>query len=80
MTITWSPPSTPNGILDHFTVYITYDNYTRINMTFGPTVRQYTLDGLSPYQTVTVQVSSSTEAEEGPRTTIEQRTTFETRM
>lgn len=57
----------PNGIITHYTLYINYNNGT-----IGDEKRQvgsetlYLLGDLSPHQTVSVRISASTIAGEGP--------------
>ena len=61
--IKWSPPSSPNGIIVLYTVYINSSTVIRVN---GSSTH-YFLEGLLPYQQISVSVSASTMIGEGPR-------------
>ena len=69
LEIQWSPPAVPNGIIVSYTVY---SNGTPVVNVSGSEVN-YLLDGLSPYQEISVSVSASTKIGEGPQS--EQKTT-----
>ncbi|XP_019858755.1 PREDICTED: receptor-type tyrosine-protein phosphatase F-like [Amphimedon queenslandica] len=68
--IDWAPPSTPNGVIIAYTLYIDHTNgtSTTVNVTRKgsviDTVYEYT--ALSPYQLVVVSVSAWTSIGEGP--------------
>ena len=59
----WSPPSSPNGIIVLYTVYINHSAAIHVN---GSNTH-YFLEGLLPYQQISVSVSASTMIGEGPR-------------
>ena len=63
--VEWSTPTTPNGVIIHYTVY---SNGTVIAEVEG-TLMSYLYHGLVPYQQVSISVSASTEIGEGPRST-----------
>lgn len=56
-TISWSPPSRPNGNLTHYTVY---QNNQLITTVLANTT-SLTLFGLAPYQQYSIQVEACTE-------------------
>ena len=62
--ISWSPPSTPNGIIVNYTLYISSSSVTATR-----NQQQLTLvmGGLTPYERVSVRVSASTKIGEGPQ-------------
>ena len=65
--ISWSPPSTPNGIITHYTIYVNYTDGSGIfTIQTESSATSYTLTDLQPYQSVIVQVSASTAVGEGP--------------
>ena len=66
LTVSWSPPAQPNGLITHYTLYADYGD----GSTATPTTMDsmFTISSLKPYQTVSVQVSASTSVGEGPRT------------
>lgn len=63
--VEWSTPTTPNGVIVHYTLY---SNGTLIAEVQG-TLMSYLYHGLVPYQQVSISVSASTEIGEGPRST-----------
>ena len=68
LLIKWSPPSTPNGIITAYTLYIEYNNGTSEAERATPgSAASYLLEGLSPFQLVGVQMRASTSVGEGPR-------------
>ena len=68
LLIKWSPPSTPNGIITAYTIYIDYNNGTSEAERATPgSAASYLLEGLSPFQLVSVQMRASTSVGEGPR-------------
>ena len=65
--VTWITPSTPNGIITGYSLYVNYSDGSPIAMLQSDTsTTNYTLTNLQPYQLVTVQVSARTAAGEGP--------------
>ncbi|XP_064407623.1 mucin-3A-like isoform X2 [Halichondria panicea] len=75
LTLSWGPPAEPNGVIIAYTLYVDYLNGT--TTTFNTTSEQFTISPLSPYQTVSVQVSASTSVGEGPKTPSMEFTTAE---
>ena len=68
VTISWSPPFAPNGIITHYTLYINYTDGSGVSTTdTDSSATSYTLDGLQPFQLVVVQVSANTAVGEGPK-------------
>ncbi|XP_064407145.1 uncharacterized protein LOC135351979 isoform X2 [Halichondria panicea] len=75
LTLSWDPPAEPNGVIITYTLYVDYLNGTITNI---PTPSaSFLLSPLSPYQTISVQVSASTSVGEGPRTNSTRFTTAE---
>ena len=64
--VIWTAPSIQNGIIIHYTLYVDYADGSAIVQVNTLSDTNYTVDGLQPYQLVTVQVSASTAAGEGP--------------
>ncbi len=75
LTLSWSPPAEPNGVIITYTLYVDYLNGTTTNL--PTTSEQFTISPLRPYQTISVQVSASTSVGEGPRTPSMEFTTAE---
>ncbi len=75
LTLSWSPPAEPNGVIITYTLYVDYLNGTTTNI--NTTSTPFMLSPLRPYQTVSVQVSASTSVGEGPRTPSMEFTTTE---
>lgn len=69
----WEPPSTPNGPIMDYMLTVDYDNGTNETFSVG-VVLSYTLNGLSPYQLVTADISASTVEGSGPSSNITTRT------
>ena len=64
----WQPPLLPNGIINHYTLYINYTNSSEISTrSVDDQYTLYLLDGLSVNQEVGVSISSTTGGGEGPR-------------
>lgn len=65
--VSWSAPLTPNGIITSYTLYINYTDTSAVEvMRSNSASTSYTVMGLEPYQQVSVRVSASTAAGEGP--------------
>ncbi len=65
--ITWIMPSTPNGIITSYSLYVNYSDGSPIAvLRSNASTTNYTIANLQPYQLVTVQVSGRTDAGEGP--------------
>ena len=57
-----------NGVITSYNLYVNYSDGSPLAvLQAGATTSNYTLSNLQPYQLVTVQVSASTAAGEGPR-------------
>ena len=66
--ITWIEPLMPNGVITSYNVYVNYSDGSPVAvLQASATLTNYTLTNLQPYQLVSVQVSASTTAGEGPR-------------
>ena len=74
--IQWDPPLTPNGIIIFYTIYI--NGVALLNITATSGSQNSSVGGFTPYQTVNVSISASTEAGEGPLTVVHTATTHET--
>ncbi|CAI8053003.1 Receptor-type tyrosine-protein phosphatase F [Geodia barretti] len=73
--IEWEPPLTPNGIITLYTIYADYNNGTSQEIDVKATDRIYKLNGLSPHQLISINISASTVIGEGPlSSTISERT------
>jgi hypothetical protein len=73
--IEWEPPLTPNGIITLYTIYADYNNGTSQEIDVKSTERSYKLNGLSPHQLISINISASTVIGEGPlSSTISERT------
>ena len=66
LTVTWSTPESPNGIIIHYTLYVEYKNGSNVTLRLDPSQMQYVIAGLSPYETVSVNLSASTVIGMGP--------------
>ena len=73
--VEWSPSQTPNGIIDHYTIYINAAPVLNISATNGN--QKAIVGGLSPNQQINVSISASTKIGEGPVSTEENATTHE---
>lgn len=79
ITINWSPPTIPNGIITHYNLYITFGNGTTIAEQPRASDRQFFLSYLSPFEAVNASISASTVIGEGNRTVSRGTVTFEAR-
>ena len=67
MFVSWIAPSIPNGILTSYNLYINYSDGSPIaRIQSNSDAVNYTVTGLQPYQLVSVMISASTAAGEGP--------------
>ena len=65
--VTWIMPSTPNGIITSYSLYVNYSDGSPISvLQSNASTTNYTITNLQPYQLVIVQISASTAAGEGP--------------
>ena len=63
IAISWSPPSTPNGVIVSYTLYISSSSVTT---TRNQQQLDFIMGGFVPYERVSVRVSASTKIGEGP--------------
>ncbi|XP_037397596.1 usherin [Pygocentrus nattereri] len=56
-TVSWSPPSRPNGIVTHYNIY----QNSQLSATVPGSSTSLTLSGLEPYQNYSIQVEACTE-------------------
>ena len=80
LTVDWSTPFVPNGVIIGYTMYIDFLNGTNITMKFDSQTLTYTILGLVPYQSVDVQLSASTTLGEGPISDVSIVRTLQTGM
>ena len=66
LLIEWGPPTTPNGIITAYSIYIDYLNGTDEKRLLKPNSLTYSLQQLAPSQLVGVSMSASTSVGEGP--------------
>lgn len=76
--MTWSAPDAPNGVLTQYTLYVDFLNGSVVPLNFNPSVSSYVITGLTPYQSVRVALSASTNVGMGPNSTTETVTTAQT--
>ena len=72
----WIPPSSPNGLIASYNLYINYTDGSPIAVRQSTTAN-CTVSGLQPYQLVAVRVSASTSAGEGPMSEVVSGRTIE---
>lgn len=66
VTVTWSPPATPNGIITQYRLSATL-NESPLSSIFVPgDVLSREIDGLTPFGIFTVAISASTFVGQGP--------------
>ena len=71
----WNPPVRPNGVITHYTLYISHENgAVEVFNTDGQST-SYNVTNLLPYELISVRVTASTRIGEGPAATEEIRTT-----
>ena len=61
-----------NGIITAYTFYITFENGSSVVIVDDAASGTFHLEGLLPYQLVTVEVSASTNAGEGPKSAVDE--------
>ena len=65
--VSWIPPLTPNGDIIRYTLYVNYSDGSPVAvMQSNSASTNFTVSGLQPYQRVSVMISASTTAGEGP--------------
>ena len=68
VVVTWAPPSTPNGIITSYTIYINHTDGSPVEIMWsGSSTTSYIVTNLQPYQLIIVKISASTLAGEGPK-------------
>lgn len=67
VTISWIPPSIPNGIITNYNLYLNYNDGSEVSVveSAAPSTN-YIVTSLEPYQLISVAISASTIAGEGP--------------
>ena len=67
ISVQWSHPSQPNGIITSYTLYINYTNGSNVHaVTLMSAFTLHLLEGLDPNQMVGVSISATTGGGEGP--------------
>ncbi len=61
----------PNGVVTAYTFYVTFGNGSSIVLVDRRLTGTFTLEGLLPYQLVSVEVSANTSAGEGPKSNVD---------
>jgi len=65
--VSWIEPTSPNGVITGYNLYVNYSDGSPVAMlTSSSLSTNYTITGLTPYQLITVAVSATTTAGEGP--------------
>ena len=72
LTFTVQPPTVPNGVILTYNYYITFENGTSVVLVDRDLTGMFTLEGLKPYELVTVEVSANTSAGEGPKSAVDE--------
>ena len=72
LTFTVQPPVVPNGVITAYNYYITFENGSSIVLVDTDLTGTFSLEGLLPYQLVTVEVSANTSAGEGPKSPVDE--------
>ena len=70
LTSILQPPAVANGVITAYSFYVTFDNGTSIVVVDRDLNGTFTLEGLLPYQLLSVEVSANTSAGEGPRSDV----------
>ena len=68
VSVQWSPPRLPNGIITRYTLYIGYENGSVDVFYANGQSSSYNISNLLPYQIISVEIAASTSVGEGPRT------------
>ena len=66
VTVQWSPPNAPNGIITRYTIYVDYENGTQNVFSVDGQSTSYNITGLLPYQIISVDIAASTVVGKGP--------------
>ena len=65
--VEWNPPTTPNGLITHYNLYVDYENGTNDTFIIKGQVTMCNITDLLPYQLISVELSANTSVGEGPR-------------
>jgi hypothetical protein len=65
--VEWDPPTTPNGLITHYNLYVDYENGTSDTFTVEGQTTVWNITELLPYQFISVEMSANTSIGEGPR-------------
>ena len=66
ISVKWSPPSIPNGVITRFSIYVDYENGTYDVFYVDGQSTSFNITNLLPFQIISVDVSASTVIGEGP--------------
>ena len=66
LTLQWTPPDTPNGVITQYSIQLNGNNITDLNSN----VLTYTIAGLSPDTVYVLQLTASTSAGAGPPSSV----------
>lgn len=67
LLVEWSPPTVPNGLILHYTLYINYSSSSNVSVSFVDSqFNIFFINNLTQNQLVGVSISASTVAGEGP--------------
>ena len=67
VSVEWSPPRVPNGIIIRYTLYVSFEDGSVDVFYVDGESTLYNITNLLPYQIIDVQISASTSVGEGPR-------------
>ena len=70
MSVGWSPPRVPNGIITRYTIYVGFEDGSVDVFYVNGVSTLYNITNLQPYQIISVEISASTSIGEGPRSSI----------
>ena len=80
VNFTWTPPTTPNGIITGYNLIVsklsttTTNNYNTTSYTYDVMTQSVSLDGFLPFQKYNATIKASTVVGYGPMATTEGRT------
>ena len=65
--VSWTPPSTSNGIITSYKLYVDHNDGSPMSVIQSSSnSTNYTVTSLDPYQAISVHISATTSAGEGP--------------
>lgn len=79
VSVSWAIPEAANGIITRYTLYVDYKNGSVVPINLDPSVNDFVITGLTPYQSIGVSLSASTSIGMGPNSTVVSGTTEQTR-